>query len=122
MQEEKRSFITFHDGKPLEPLIKEKWEEFNIKVNTTIPEILQWVSNEHVLYVAYSDSTHHLLAHTEFKRALATCYMCSVTAVDFSPRSLSDYTELNLMVCVCVYMIKLLCSNLFDYCRAIYAK
>lgn len=35
--------MTFHDDKPLEPLVNEEWEDFNIKVNTTIPEILQWV-------------------------------------------------------------------------------
>ena len=44
MQEDKRSFITFHDDKPLEPLVLgEKWEDFNLKVNTTIAKILQWV-------------------------------------------------------------------------------
>ena len=35
--------MTFHDHKPLEPLVNEKWEEFNTKHNVTIPEILQWV-------------------------------------------------------------------------------
>ena len=44
IQESKRSFITFHDEKALEPLVAEKWEDFNVKVNTSIPEILQWVS------------------------------------------------------------------------------
>jgi len=41
-QEGKRSFITFHDDKPLEPLVDEKWDDFNVKVNVTIPEVLQW--------------------------------------------------------------------------------
>lgn len=36
--------MTFHDDKALEPLVAEKWEDFNMKINTTIPEILQWVS------------------------------------------------------------------------------
>lgn len=34
--------MTFHDDKPLEPLVSQKWEDFNLKINTTIPEILQW--------------------------------------------------------------------------------
>ena len=42
-QEKERSFMTFHDHKPLEPLVREKWGDFNIKVNTTIPELLVWV-------------------------------------------------------------------------------
>lgn len=39
-----KNFITFHDNKPLEPLVNERWEEFNAKVNVSVPEILQWVS------------------------------------------------------------------------------
>lgn len=35
--------MTFHDGKPLEPLINEKWEDFNVKVNTSIAQVLHWV-------------------------------------------------------------------------------
>ena len=50
-QESKRSFITFHDDKPLEPLVPVKWEDFNIKVNTTIPEILQWVKHINIVIV-----------------------------------------------------------------------
>lgn len=36
--------MTFHDNKPLEPLINEKWEDFNIKINVTLPQVLNWVS------------------------------------------------------------------------------
>ena len=42
-QENKGSFITFHDDKPLESLASERWEDFNVKVNVTIPELLLWV-------------------------------------------------------------------------------
>ena len=61
LQESKRAFITFHDHKALEPLVTEKWEEFNIKVNTTIPEILQWVSSISQ-YVLCREQEHSLLA------------------------------------------------------------
>ena len=43
-QEDERTFITFHDNKPMEGIVTEKWDEFNVKVNTTIPHVLQWVS------------------------------------------------------------------------------
>ena len=39
-QESERKFTTFHDGKPLEPLVNEKWEDFNVKVNTTLAAVL----------------------------------------------------------------------------------
>lgn len=39
-QESERRFTTFHDGKPLEPLVNEKWEDFNVKVNTTLEAVL----------------------------------------------------------------------------------
>lgn len=39
-QETERRFTTFHDGKPLEPLVNEKWEDFNVKVNTTLAAVL----------------------------------------------------------------------------------
>ncbi|XP_065898446.1 tRNA wybutosine-synthesizing protein 5-like [Dysidea avara] len=39
-QESQRIFTTFHDGKPLEPLVNEKWEDYNIKVNTTLEIVL----------------------------------------------------------------------------------
>ncbi|XP_064405829.1 HSPB1-associated protein 1-like isoform X2 [Halichondria panicea] len=42
IQEDARSFITFHDNKPLEDYVPEQWENFNLKVNTTIPTVLQW--------------------------------------------------------------------------------
>ena len=38
-------FTTFHDDKPLEPLVTAKWENFNVKVNATIADILRWVSS-----------------------------------------------------------------------------
>jgi len=44
LQEKKREFITFHDNKPLEPLVTAKWEDFNVMANATIADILQWVS------------------------------------------------------------------------------
>ena len=39
--------MTFHDSKPLEPLVDEQWEDFNVKINVTIPEVLQWVTHTH---------------------------------------------------------------------------
>jgi len=39
-QESQRIFTTFHDGKPLEPLVNEKWDDYNIKVNTTLEIVL----------------------------------------------------------------------------------
>ena len=35
--------MTFHDDKPLEPLVNERWEDFNVKVNVTLPQVLGWV-------------------------------------------------------------------------------
>lgn len=35
--------MTFHDDKPLESLVEEKWEDFNVKVNVTLSEVLNWV-------------------------------------------------------------------------------
>lgn len=43
-QETSRVFKTFHDNKPLETMVNEKWEDFNVKVNVTIPQVLQWPS------------------------------------------------------------------------------
>ncbi|KAL5473959.1 hypothetical protein EMCRGX_G028528 [Ephydatia muelleri] len=43
-QETNRVFKTFHDNKALEPLVNEKWEDFNLKVNVTIPQVLAWPS------------------------------------------------------------------------------
>ena len=39
-QESERRFTTFHDNKPLEPLVNERWEDFNVKVNTTLAAVL----------------------------------------------------------------------------------
>ena len=39
-QESERKFMTFHDGKPLEPLVNERWEDFNVRVNTTLAAVL----------------------------------------------------------------------------------
>ena len=39
-QESERKFTTFHDNKPLEPLVNEQWEDFNVKVNTTLAGVL----------------------------------------------------------------------------------
>ena len=38
-----RSFKTFHDNKPLEPLVIERWEDFNIRHSVTIRKLLTWV-------------------------------------------------------------------------------
>ena len=45
-QERKRNFVTFHDSKPLEPLVNEKWEDFNVKINVTLPQVLGWVGSK----------------------------------------------------------------------------
>ncbi len=59
-QDTDRTFITFHDNKPLEGHITEKPEDFNIKVNTTISTVLNWVSGSlaiehfvHILFLTY---------------------------------------------------------------------
>jgi hypothetical protein len=48
-QESSRSFMTFHDNKPLESLVNERWEDFNVKVNVTLPEVLNWHNVDHNL-------------------------------------------------------------------------
>ena len=56
-QESQRIFTTFHDGKPLEPLVNEKWDDYNIKVNTTLEIVLGKVCSvstlpcNHILFV-----------------------------------------------------------------------
>ena len=45
-QEKKRNFVTFHDNKPLQPLVNEKWEDFNVKINVTLPQVLGWVGSK----------------------------------------------------------------------------
>ena len=53
--------MTFHDGKPLEPLVNERWEDFNVKVNTTIPQILHWVYDiDNTLNTIYYTCTMHM--------------------------------------------------------------
>lgn len=45
--------MTFHDNKPLQPLVNERWEDFNIKPTLSIPDILGWVSFRalNILYI-----------------------------------------------------------------------
>ena len=60
MQESKGSFVTFHDNKPLEPLVNERWEDFNVKVNVTLPELLAWVC----VFLYATHTTHvHMYIH-----------------------------------------------------------